>query len=1136
MEKEINKVYLNLPKYLYSDSDSDVELVPVSELLKFREFDRLQEGKFSKKESYDNIKLLEDVYKNEGITSVLIIEYSLADNKVLLIEGNHRLNVALELGVRYLPARVVKRNSSFPSLQKKKAMDVIGVVPDKYGYVRSNLKPSAVGIQGTKSIITGNESIYENGGQILLAPNGKPSNLTPEQYKLVRTTEFINWFGDWETLAKAKLHTDKIIGIYKKIFDTDVEQALFEVSMQVTLVGKETIIEIFGNEIYELAIDLFPNSKLGDIFKSMVSKVVDDNGEPMVVYHGTTKNFNEFSLKYATKQTKVDWGKLGFYFTSDKSLAEDFTRHNWGLGNKSVIKKDSNVLDCFLSIKNPKIVNARQWTITSDNPDKLRNELINEKYDGYFIEPLNKDDEESWIRLFGTRGIKELINFQYVAFYPNQIKLADGTNTTFDINSPNIRFEEGGELKIGDSTNVGIIEDEYKNQFKINGNWYHKSIVKKQDKNYLEKNKVKTYNGISIPNSVSPKMVVSAFSNPIDNNKVEKYTEIMQRDMIQNDFPAITGYPFIIDDNDVGLEFMSGEKITEEMIGQKAWKVWDGHHRVLAAINANIPYIKVRLERSAITNEKELFKEGGAINSKNLEWLQTMPNIIKEMKKRDGDVQPNSYYERMAKNIIGSHIGASIFNYGEAIKQKLITIDEAKKIIRSAEFDIPNYITELESEYNSSLNLKTSARKMQLRNKLADILKTLDYKTVDVHSGKSKEDLFIQRVVNMIYNGYDFKSKLDIERIATKEFGFDDAKKVRELTEYAILFVGRDISKENDIKSTYDKLVSLYINQPYSTNRTAKSQELGQFSTPAPMAYLMGIYVGIDKRNDSWIKDDTDVEKRYNHYELIDGNNIYKITEYLIKDKPVKLKVMLGYQNFENETYYSVDEVKEFDSVKDAKEYVSSILENKIYLEPTAGNGMLSIAGNPNDFVVNELDFNRYNNLLKDNYKEVLNIDATKPLKFDYKFDGLLANPPFATTKNDLIIDGFKISGLENQIIVNSLGLLKNDARGAFIIGGNTEYDSKGRLKSLKDRAFFSYLFSRYNVDDVINVSGTLYGRQGTTYPIRIILFNGRKSKPEGFFPLKNDKLSLYEPFSTKVINNFDELYQRFEKTLLKTR
>ena len=32
----------------------------------------------------------------------------------------------------------------------------------------------------------------------LLAPNGKPSNLTAEQYKLVRTPAFKEWFCDWE--------------------------------------------------------------------------------------------------------------------------------------------------------------------------------------------------------------------------------------------------------------------------------------------------------------------------------------------------------------------------------------------------------------------------------------------------------------------------------------------------------------------------------------------------------------------------------------------------------------------------------------------------------------------------------------------------------------------------------------------------------------------------------------------------------------------------------------------------------------------------------------------------------------------------------------------------------------------------
>lgn len=1101
MESENKKVYLNLPKYLYSESDSDVELVPVTELLKFREFDRLKDGKFSKQQSYDNIKLLEDVYKNEGITSVLIIEYSLADNKVLLIEGNHRLNVALELGVRYLPARVVKRNSSFPSLQSEKAMKVIGVVPDKYGYVRSNLKPSAVGIQGTKSILTGNESVYENGGQILLAPNGKVSNLNHEQYILVRTPEFINWFGDWETLAKAKLLRDNIKGFYREIFKDNEEQFLFEMAVQCnTLDAKKGAIDVAGKELIDLAIKLYPNAKLGDSFIPKVSKVVDENGEPLVVYHGSPSvNIKVFNIN---NSERLDSGlkEYGSFFTTNKKVADVYSKipltkqaeieksrkihrykelRNNVRNNKDYdeltkeieyLEQKGRIYPVFLNLKKIKEFDAKfgsnkngYYNLEVDAGYKIAtgNDAILFLKDGLFdVEKVDGIKANNVLELGGiNEDWKDYIGTSFLVFNenPNQIKLADGTNTKFDINNPDIRFEDGG-----------------------------------------------------------------------------------------------------------------------------------------------------------------------SVNKKNIDWLQTMPNIIKEMKKRDGDVQPESYYERMAKNIIGSHIGASIFNYGEAVKQKLITIDEAKKIIRSADFDIPNYIKELENEEGSSKSLITSARKMQLRNKLADIIKTLDYKTVDIHSGKSKEDLFIQRIVDMIYNGYDFKSKLDIERIATKEFGFDDAKKVRELTEYAILFVGRDISKENDIKETYDKLVSLYANQPYSTNRTVKSQELGQFSTPAPMAYLMGIYVGIDKDNykefekiyfnylNNWIdtndkahlemipinktnwyptelfveyakKKDFDfgaekpkfleyiknggiippiiVEKsKCSQIESI-NNGVVKLSEdkplidcYSVRDGIHRLAIYeeldikyipaLVYSTASKDISRDFD--GHFDNVKELEKFIgvslkdfynkNIIVKNKVYIEPTAGNGMLTIAGNPIDFVVNELDFNRYNNLLKDNYKQVLNQDATKPLKFDFKFDGLLANPPFATTKNDLVIDNYKISGLENQIIVNSLGLLKDDARGAFIIGGHTDYDNKGRLKSLKDKVFFSYLFSRYNVDDVINVSGTLYGRQGTTYPIRIILFNGRKVVPEGFFPLKNDKLSLYDPFSTTVINNFDELYKRFEKTLLKTR
>jgi hypothetical protein len=56
----------------------------------------------------------------------------------------------------------------------------------------------AIGFAVAKLFEEDETTKYDDGGSVLLAPNGKPSNLTPEQYKLVRTPEFKAWFGDWE--------------------------------------------------------------------------------------------------------------------------------------------------------------------------------------------------------------------------------------------------------------------------------------------------------------------------------------------------------------------------------------------------------------------------------------------------------------------------------------------------------------------------------------------------------------------------------------------------------------------------------------------------------------------------------------------------------------------------------------------------------------------------------------------------------------------------------------------------------------------------------------------------------------------------------------------------------------------------
>lgn len=191
------------------------------------------------------------------------------------------------------------------------------------------------------------ETEYADGG--LIAPNGKPSNLTAEQYKLVRTPEFKAWFGDWEN---------------------DPENS---------------------------------------------SKVVDENGEPMVVYHGSRKKvFYEFKNYYQIKKKKLPTDRLELHFFSNN---KDKVRY---YGSK-------NIYECFLNMKNP------LYYATGDGvPEEA---IFQQNKDGFIMES----------------------NISSILAVPNsqQIKLADGTNKTFDSNNPDIRFEDGGVMAEGGLTDEG---------------------------------------------------------------------------------------------------------------------------------------------------------------------------------------------------------------------------------------------------------------------------------------------------------------------------------------------------------------------------------------------------------------------------------------------------------------------------------------------------------------------------------------------------------------------------------------------------------------------------------------------------------------------------------------------------------
>lgn len=129
------------------------------------------------------------------------------------------------------------------------------------------------------------------------------------------------------------------------------------------------------------------------------SKVVDDKGKPLVVYHRTDKEFTEFATEGKIKTLAGDVENVGAYFTPNK---------------KEYSHKGKIQYEVFLNIKNPYIT-TDQLEVAVIKPKEWKT-LQEKGYDGVILLRNNKPDE-------------------YVAFSPTQIKSATGNRGTFDPNN-----------------------------------------------------------------------------------------------------------------------------------------------------------------------------------------------------------------------------------------------------------------------------------------------------------------------------------------------------------------------------------------------------------------------------------------------------------------------------------------------------------------------------------------------------------------------------------------------------------------------------------------------------------------------------------------------------------------------------
>lgn len=141
------------------------------------------------------------------------------------------------------------------------------------------------------------------------------------------------------------------------------------------------------------------------------SKVIDENGNPLVVYHGTNSDFSKFKpSKSVGTHNEIDQIE-GIYFTDNKEGA------NW----YALVENDPRFLkSVYLYMKNPYYAdnyNQLKEELKIDKLKQVKNRLINLGHDGLIM---NKG-------FYSGGGPFKL----YLVFEPDQIKIINTKNFTF---------------------------------------------------------------------------------------------------------------------------------------------------------------------------------------------------------------------------------------------------------------------------------------------------------------------------------------------------------------------------------------------------------------------------------------------------------------------------------------------------------------------------------------------------------------------------------------------------------------------------------------------------------------------------------------------------------------------------------
>ena len=207
-----------------------------------------------------------------------------------------------------------------------------------------------------------------------------------------------------------------VVGV--KNGQTYYDHALTEISKEKLLNERDRISTSVYQKEQSFDTNNVKDKRLLSILEENSSKVVDENGEPKVVYHQTSEQFYTFDIDKARKNSDVQ----AFFFSDGKEDWRDMGK---------------NTMAVFLNIRK---FTEKPLLNGQDNAGvTAREELQSQGYDG-------------------TIEQEEEMETEYAVFNSNQIKSATDNVGTFDSENADIRFHKSTERVVEKATDKALEE------------------------------------------------------------------------------------------------------------------------------------------------------------------------------------------------------------------------------------------------------------------------------------------------------------------------------------------------------------------------------------------------------------------------------------------------------------------------------------------------------------------------------------------------------------------------------------------------------------------------------------------------------------------------------------------------------